>query len=510
MRIFVIVILVGLIPIMVMKSVILKNYVTQSVNQKSTLIQNQCQQLVSQMGSSGYIADVSKEKQVDKQVRQLANIYNGRVIIVDGNFWIVRDTFGIDEGKAIISEEVLKCFLDAESVTNYNAESRFLELTMPVKNSETKATEGIMIVSVSTEDINAGREALDNTVLILQVIVTLFVLSAAYYVARVLTKPFDRITQSLEEVNAGREALDNTVLILQVIVTLFVLSAAYYVARVLTKPFDRITQSLEEVRGGVLEQEISIPDYTETQLLAEAYNRMLKRMKLQEDSRQEFVSNVSHELKTPITSMKVLADSLLAQEDVPVELYKEFMSDIAEEIDRENKIISDLLSLVKMDKKSADIHIEETNINQLIELILKRLRPIAAKQGIDLVLESFKPILAEVDETKLTLALSNLVENGIKYNHEDGWVHVSLNVDSKYFYVKVEDSGMGIPEEDQEHIFERFYRVDKSHSREIGGTGLGLAITRSAVLMHHGAIKVYSKEDEGTTFTVRIPLKYVP
>ena len=89
-------------------------------------------------------------------------------------------------------------------------------------------------------------------------------------------------------------------------------------------------------------------------------------------------------------------------------------------------------------------------------------------------------------------------------------MHFSLNVDNKYFYVKVEDSGIEIPEESQEHIFERFYRVDKSHSREIGGTGLGLAITRSAVLMHHGAIKVYSKEGEGTTFTVRIPLKYVP
>ena len=231
-------------------------------------------------------------------------------------------------------------------------------------------------------------------------------------------------------------------------------------------------------------------------------------MKLQEDSRQEFVSNVSHELKTPITSMKVLADSLLAQDNVPVELYKEFMGDIAEEIDRENKIITDLLSLVKMDRRSSDVNIQETNINQLIELILKRLRPIAAKRSIELVLESFKPVIAEVDETKLTLALSNLVENGIKYNKDEGWVHVSLNVDSKYFYVKVEDSGIGIPEESQEHIFERFYRVDKSHSREIGGTGLGLAITRSAVLMHHGAIKVYSREGEGTTFTVRIPLKY--
>ena len=217
---------------------------------------------------------------------------------------------------------------------------------------------------------------------------------------------------------------------------------------------------------------------------------------------------MSHELKTPITSIKVLADSLIAQEDVPVELYKEFMTDIGEEIDRENKIINDLLSLVKLDKKSADIHIEEKNINELLELLVKRIRPIAEKKEVELVLESFKPVIAQVDETKISLAFSNLIENAVKYNKEGGWVHVSLNVDHKYFYVKVEDSGIGIPEDAQEHIFERFYRVDKSHSREIGGTGLGLAITRNAVLLHRGAIKVYSKEGEGTTFTVRIPLVY--
>ena len=461
-RIFIIVILVGLIPIFLMKYVILENYENQSIIQKSSLIQSQCQQIIDQVASSGYVQDVSSNPQVDKQLVQLANIYSGRVIIVNSNFRIVRDTYEIDEDKVIISEEVLQCFLGTDS-TNYNKENEFLELTLPIKNPKTKDTDGIMIVSLSTQDVK------------------------------------DR-----------KDALSNTVLILQWVLTIMILAAAFYLARMLTKPFGKITRSLEEVRGGVTEQEISIPDYTETKLLSEAYNRMLNRMKIQEDSRQEFVSNVSHELKTPITSMKVLADSLLAQDDVPVELYKEFMGDIAEEIDRENKIITDLLSLVKMDKKSADINIQETNINQLIELILKRLRPIAAKKNVELVLESFKPILAEVDETKLTLALSNLIENGIKYNQENGWVHVSLNIDSKYFYVKVEDSGMGIPEEDQEHIFERFYRVDKSHSREIGGTGLGLAITRSAVLMHHGAIKVYSKEGEGTTFTVRIPLKYVP
>lgn len=207
--------------------------------------------------------------------------------------------------------------------------------------------------------------------------------------------------------------------------------------------------------------------------------------------------------------MKVLADSLIAQEDVPTELYKEFMVDIAEEIDRENKIINDLLALVKLDKTAADLNITAVNINGLLELILKRLRPIAAKQNIELLFESFRPVTAEIDEVKITLAISNLVENAIKYNTENGWVHVSLNADHKYFYIKVADSGIGIPEESLEHIYERFYRVDKSHSREIGGTGLGLSITRNAILMHRGAIKVYSKESEGTTFTVRVPLNYI-
>lgn len=110
---------------------------------------------------------------------------------------------------------------------------------------------------------------------------------------------------------------------------------------------------------------------------------------------------------------------------------------------------------------------------------------------------------------KLTLAITNLVENGIKYNKSEGWVHVSLNADHQYFYVKVEDSGVGIPEDALEHIYERFYRVDKSHSREIGGTGLGLAIARNIILMHRGAIKVFSTEGEGTIFNVRIPLNYI-
>ena len=135
--------------------------------------------------------------------------------------------------------------------------------------------------------------------------------------------------------------------------------------------------------------------------------------------------------------------------------------------------------------------------------------PIASKRNIELVLESYRPVTAECDEVKLTLALSNLVENAIKYNVAGGWVQVTLDADHKFFYVTVDDSGIGIPEEYQDKIFERFYRVDKARSRETGGTGLGLSITKNIIQMHHGAIKVASKEDEGTTFSVRIPLTYI-
>ena len=162
-----------------------------------------------------------------------------------------------------------------------------------------------------------------------------------------------------------------------------------------------------------------------------------------------------------------------------------------------------------MDKSSSSLNIASTNMNSLLEMILKRLRPIAQQQDVELVLESFRPVTAEVDEVKLSLAFTNLIENAVKYNNPGGWVHVTLNADHQFLYVTVEDSGMGIPEEALEHIYERFYRVDKSHSREIGGTGLGLAITRSSILMHRGAIKVHSTLGEGTVFSVRIPLIYI-
>ena len=409
------------------------------------------------------MGNTAKNPIIDTELSVTAEMFNGRIVIVDRDFKIIADTFNLAEGKLNISQEVLKAY-SGEEQSSYNRKKDYFSLAFPIPGKdENESAEGVLLLTASTENIDLLEARVTEKITFFQLVV--------FWV-----------------------------------VAVFGLLAA----GLLLKPFIRLKKVLGAVAEGDLEQDIRVDTYRETKEISEAVSQTLRKLKAVDQSRQEFVSNVSHELKTPLTSMKVLADSLVGQEGVPEELYQEFMGDITAEIDRENKIITDLLSLVKMDKKAADLNVEHLNINQLLEDILKRLRPIADKRHIDLILDSFRPVEADVDEVKFTLAVSNLVENGIKYNVDDGWVRVTLDADHKYFYVKVADSGMGIPEESIGRIFERFYRVDKSHSKEIGGTGLGLAITRSAVTMHHGTIQVASKEGEETTFTVRIPLSYIP
>ena len=464
-RLILFLILFGIVPGIVLKVGIVKTYEDRSVSIKTSEILSQAKILANQIVSNDYLNNAESESAINVQLEQLSTIYDGRVMIIDEEFHIIKDTYNLDTGKTIISEEVIKS-IQGEEISKYDSQNRYIEMTIPLVHvdpeTENKRTIGVIMVSVSTDSINLNLE----------------------YLAR------------------------NT-LVMELIAIVAIIFAGTFIAIHLVAPFHAMAKSIEEIQTGYGDDALKINAYTETRQICEKFNKMLGRMKVLDDSRQEFVSNVSHELKTPLTSMKVLADSLNGQEDVPVELYREFMLDIGNEIERENKIINDLLSLVKMDKSASDLNITSVNINEMLDLILKRLKPIAEKQHVDLVLESFRPVTAEIDEVKLTLAITNLVENAIKYNKEDGWVHVSLNADYQYFYLKVEDSGIGIPEDSLEHIYERFYRVDKSHSREIGGTGLGLAITRNAILMHRGAIKVFSTEGEGTLFTVRIPLNYI-
>ena len=438
-RILVILIILGIVPGVIVTYTMLHNYQDRAVSMLTETVRSQCEILSNLIIKENYLNDTSSET-VNSKLEMFSNIYNGRVLLADRDFKIVGDTFHTEEGKSLLSPLAVAC-VKGEKADNFDSRSKILEVAVPVQSPDVQQLQGVMLVTVSTMDI----------------------------------------AQTLDELEQRGVMLIGVIVVLSVFL-------AWLLSTILVKPLARVTKSIEDLTDGVLDEEISVPDYTETELITDAFNKMVNRMKILDESRQEFVSNVSHELKTPLTSMKVLADSLVGQQGIPEELYQEFMGDITAEIDRENKIITDLLSLVKMDKKAADVNITHMDINQLLEDILKRLRPIADKRNIDLILDCFRPVEADVDEVKFTLAISNLVENGIKYNVDDGWVRVSLDADHKYFYVT----------------------VDKSRSKATGGTGLGLAITRSSIAMHHGAIKVFSKEGEGTTFSVRIPLSYIP
>ena len=469
-----IIFMVGLLPCILMRFAILQNYEQRAVSVRTSDVQNQMKIIADHLITYNYLQDPSSEV-VDAELEQISNLYNGRILIIGPDLKIIKDTYGVSEGKTIISEEVIKC-LKNQASSSYDRENGYIEVTTPiVAPSDTTA-------ATQSSDTADGGTAVEGVLL---------------------------TGVSTDTVIATKDILSRKAVVVEAIVIFIVLFLAVFWSVHLVRPFEKMTKAIGEVKAGFTNDPIVVRDYTETEHICDAFNNVLARMKALDDSREEFVSDVSHELKTPITSMKVLADSLTTQQDVPVETYREFMQDMSSEIDREDRIINDLLALVRMDKSATELNISQIDMNVLVELVLKRLSPIARKRDVELVFESIRPVTAAVDEVKMTQVITNLVENAIKYNKEHGWVKVTLDADHQFFTIKVADSGIGIPEDSISRIYERFYRVDKSRSREIGGTGLGLSITRNAILMHRGSIKVESTENVGTTFTVKIPLTYI-
>ena len=469
--VFIIILIVGLVSCIAMHYGIMETYEERAVSLRTSDVQNQLTVIGNHLLANNYLEDSSSEV-INAELDQLSDLYDGRVLIINQNFKIVKDTYGLSAGKTIVAEEVIRCFR-GETISKYDDKNGYIELTIPLTKkkrvsmpdgNETYAENviGVMLTSVSTESIRQTMEIMSEKAIIMEVMVIIIIFAVAFAVSALLSGAF------------------NTVI-----------------------------AAVNKVKDGHSDEQVEMTGIEETDRIVEAFNRMLVRMKTLDDSRQEFVANVSHELKTPLTSMKVLSDALLMQPDAPAELYQEFMQDLSEEIDRENQIINDLLSLVRMDKSAATMNVKSRDINELLEIILKRLRPIARKNNVEVIFESIRPVTAEVDEVKFSQAISNLVENAIKYNHDNGQVKVTLDADHQDFIVEIADTGIGIPADDLEHVYERFYRVDKSHSREIGGTGLGLAITKNAILLHKGTINAESVEGEGTVFTVRIPLSYI-
>ena len=457
----VLLVLCGLVPTVVNNKAMTDTLMADQISAKIVEIQGLSQVLAGEIAKTDYL-NGQINPTLDLEITQFAIIYEGRVMVLNRNFKVLRDTYQLDEGKINISEDAIRCFRGMASRAE-DKEAHTLEFVQPILSATGKEVIGCLIITVSTDSVYEMNE-------------------------RMLRKNDERVLAGL----------------------LLLIPFAIVASGIMVSPLQKLKEELKKAADGNLEDIIAVDDYAETKEISDAYNQTLGKLRQLDESRQQFVSNVSHELKTPLTSIRVLADSLLSMGEAPAELYQEFLGDISEEIDRENRIIEDLLALVKLDKSNQELNISQVNLNLFMEGLLKRLRPLADKKQVELILESFRPVSAEVDEMKLSLAVSNLIENAIKYNVEGGWVRVTLNADHKYFYVKVADCGIGIPAEAQAHVFERFYRADKSRSRETGGTGLGLAITQSIIYLHQGAIKLHSEEGVGTTFTIRVPLIYIP
>lgn len=468
-----------MIPAIIYGRILMESFAQAEIEERRISLQSQALIITDNITTSAYLSRTEKNDgvtfaQIDASIRNLADIYSGRILIVDRDYRIIKDTFDLSEGSFHIAKEIMECFAGMNT-NSYNRKKDYLIQTLPIySNVETGVTleapmeitkeasiEGVMLIYSSTR---GERNILEDT--------------------------------------------KERMFMLEIILSMLILAFAIFISTAIVRPFRKLSESVLVVSEGVLDEVVDVNTYFITAKISGAINKIFRRLKDINMSRDEFVANVSHELKTPITSIRILADSLMYAKDVTPEQYQEFMEDISYEIDRESKIIDDLLSLVKLDKAETELITRNIQIDTLIEQIIKRLAPIAEKREIKISFTRMREVEAEVDETKLSLAISNLIENAIKYNVDAGWVRVSLDADHKFFYIKVIDSGVGIPAEFHEMIFERFYRVDKARSRETGGTGLGLAITKNIVARHKGMIKVSSKEGEGTSFLVRIPLTY--
>jgi signal transduction histidine kinase len=449
-------VVVSIIPLILLSNILINSLENYYVKEKTKSMFRQANIIATNIMVKGFLNESSG---INDYVSVIGSQDFERIIILDQRSTVTFDSNEIDTGKAYAAEEVIDA-LKGNSSSFVKKKKNIVRVITPVKDEKLNEVYGVIILTSSYEDINnsiSSQRSISYLILL-----ALFIL---------------------------------------------ILTLSYNFSGLITKPFKKLLVSINKITDGNLDEKIVIKGNNEIEEIGTAINQMTNKLEQIDESRRQFVANVSHELKTPLSSVKVLAESLLMQPDAPKELYKEFFEDISNEIERETTIINDLLTLVTLDKNENELNVSETNLNLLIESILKRLKPLADIKGVEMVFESYREVIAEVDETKISLALTNLIENSIKYNKEYGNIVVKLNSDYENAQIFVIDTGIGIPKESVNKVFQRFYRVDKTRSRETGGTGLGLSITQQAILMHHGFIRCNSELDSGTTFEVSLPLK---
>ena len=291
---------------------------------------------------------------------------------------------------------------------------------------------------------------------------------------------------------------------ISVVVCVLVVAISLIFSRALTSRLSKLLSAIQSLGEGEYSHRVALEGRDELSALAEEFNQLTQRLERTEEVRRRFVADASHELKTPLASIRLLTDSILQNQGMDNETTRDFVADIGEEAERLTRITEKLLALTRLDDRAVQER-RVVDLSEVLEDVMKMLYPLAQDSRVTLraAMEPDCLVLASRDD--LYQVLFNLVENAIKYNVENGWVRVSLSQEEAGVAVLVEDSGIGIPEEDLPKIFDRFYRVDKARSREAGGTGLGLSIVRDTVLGHGGQIDVGARKGGGSWFRVTFP-----
>ncbi|MDE7218944.1 MAG: HAMP domain-containing histidine kinase [Oscillospiraceae bacterium] len=300
------------------------------------------------------------------------------------------------------------------------------------------------------------------------------------------------------------ENLSSTLLSISIGIAALVVMLSMIFSRQLTRRLASLQNAIRGVREGAYNRRAILSGHDEFTQIAGEFNDLVDRLQETESARRQFVSDASHELKTPLAAIRLLTDSILQNENMDNATAREFVSDIGQEAERLSRITEDLLRLTRLDSGVAEAA-ERTEIAPVTGRVVRMLRPVAEEKGVEILVVSITGAAAVATEGELHQIIYNLAENAIKYNRPGGYVRIKAEPKGETAVITVEDNGIGIPDGELSNVFKRFYRVDKARSRAAGGTGLGLSIVSDTVSRRGGAIQAEGVPGGGTRFIVTLP-----
>jgi len=298
--------------------------------------------------------------------------------------------------------------------------------------------------------------------------------------------------------------LQSTIKSISFVILLLAILMVFFMNWTIVNRITLVLKAIEFVREGEYNYRISIRGRDELALLGDEFNKLTSRLHETEEIRRRFVADASHELKTPLASIRLLTDSILQNENMDMATVRDFIADIGTEAERLSRITAKLMILARLDSKPSKEY-TRVDVGRVARQSLRMLRPLAESSGVTLHADLHPGCVVIAVEDDLHHVVFNLVENAIKYNRPGGEVFVRLRRSGGFVDLHVEDTGIGVPADDLPHIFDRFYRVDKARSRASGGSGLGLSIVRETVLEYGGTIEAFRRPEGGMDFHVCFP-----